>query len=137
MRRQNFIICGLIGWCMEVFFTAITTPNKNKRKLTGHSSIWMFPIYGLASFIGEVYPRISKWPRLIRASFYGFCIMTVEYLSGSILKRIDCCPWCYDGCKYSINGLIRLDYFPFWMGAGMLYEYILRRFFTKREFFNN
>lgn len=137
MRRRNFIVCGLTGWCLEVFFTAMGDAGKHDSKLTGHSSIWMFPIYGMASAIGELYPKIAKWPKIVRALLYGICIMCVEYASGSLLKKFDLCPWCYDGCKYSINGLVRLDYLPFWMMAGMLYEHILKdRRLTGRPVFS-
>ena len=130
MRRRNFIICGLTGWCIEIFFTAITAKDfkgKHNKKLEGHSSIWMFPIYGLASAIGDVYPRIAKWPRLARAFLYGVCFFIVEFISGKALTRMGVCPWSYDGCRYSVDGVIRLDYFPLWMIAGMFYEGILRK----------
>ena len=93
----------------------------------GQSSAWMFPIYGIAFVIGDIYPRISKWPGIARAFLYGVCIMFVEYTSGRLLTKFDVCPWNYEGCKYSINGLIRLDYFPFWMIAGMFYEKLLKK----------
>ena len=125
MKCRNFIICGLTGWCIEVFFTAMGEAGKKDKKLIGHSSIWMFPIYGLASAIGEIYPKIAKWPGIVRALLYGIGIMCVEFASGSLLKKYKMCPWCYDGCKYSIRGLVRLDYLPLWMLAGMLYEKIL------------
>ena len=130
MRSRNFIICGLTGWCIEVFFTAITAKDsrgKHNKKLEGHSSIWMLPIYGLASTIGDVYPKITRWPRLARAFLYGIGFFVVEFISGKFLTRIGVCPWCYDGCKYSVDGVIRLDYFPLWMLAGMFYERILRK----------
>jgi uncharacterized membrane protein len=130
MRRRNFIVCGLTGWCIEIFFTAITSKDfkgKHSKKLEGHSSIWMFPIYGIAALIGDIYPKIAKWPKLARAFLYGVCFLMVEFISGSLLTRMGVCPWCYDGCRFSVNGVIRLDFFPLWMIAGMLYEHILRK----------
>ena len=130
MRRRNFIVCGLTGWCIEVFFTAITSKDvkgNRDRKLEGHSSIWMFPIYGLASVIGDIYPKIAKWPKLLRAFLYGICFITVEFISGNILTRFHVCPWNYKGCIFSIKDIIRLDFFPLWMLAGMLYEHILKK----------
>lgn len=130
MRGRNFIVCGLTGWCIEIFFTAITSKDfkgKHNKKLEGHSSIWMFPIYGIASVIGEIYPRIAKWPKLLRAFLYGLCFFIVEFMSGKFLTRLGVCPWCYDGCRYSVEGVIRLDFLPLWMVVGMLYEHILRK----------
>lgn len=41
------------------------------------------------------------------------------------MKKHDMCPWDYSGAKSNINGLIRLDYAPFWMAAGLIFEKIL------------
>ena len=49
-------------------------------------------------------------------------IFATEFLSGSILKKRECCPWDYSKAKLNIKGLIRLDYFPAWFAAGLIYE---------------
>lgn len=126
MKKNNFIICGLTGWCIEVAFTSVNSLRKKDRKMTGTTSAWMFPIYGMASGIGVISPKISHWHPLRRGLFYGCSIMTAEYLCGSLLTRLNACPWNYEGCKYNIKGLVRLDYLPFWMAAGLLYEQILK-----------
>ena len=74
---------------------------------------------------GEISPKISHWPTAIRALLYGSAIMTGEYISGSLLTKFDICPWSYKGCKYTINDIVRLDYLPFWMIAGLIFERIL------------
>ena len=125
MTRKNFIICGLTGWCMEVAFTSASALCKRDKKLMGQTSAWMFPIYGSAALIGEISPKISHWPTAIRALLYGSAIMTGEYISGSLLTKFDICPWSYKGCKYTINDIVRLDYLPFWMIAGLIFELIL------------
>ena len=125
MTRKNFIICGLTGWCMEVAFTSASALCKRDKKLMGQTSAWMFPIYGSAALIGEISPKISHWPTAIRALLYGSAIMTGEYISGSLLTKFDICPWSYKGCKYTINDIVRLDYLPFWMIAGLIIERIL------------
>lgn len=125
MHGKNFIICGLAGWCIEIAFTSAGAFTQKDKKLTGTTSAWMFPIYGMAALIGVVSPKIAHWPTLTRGLLYGGAIMTTEYLTGSLLKHFDSCPWCYDGKKYSIDGLVRLDYLPFWMVAGLLYEKLL------------
>lgn len=125
MLGKNFIICGLAGWCIEVVFTSIGSIIKKDKKLTAKTSAWMFPIYGMAAAIGVISPKIAHWPTLFRALFYGGTIMTGEYISGSLLTKLDACPWSYSGCKYTIKDLVRLDYLPFWMIAGLLYEKLL------------
>lgn len=125
MRGKNFIMCGLMGWCIEVAFTSASALGKKDKKLMGQTSAWMFPIYGMASFIGEVSPKISHWPTLGRGLLYGGAIMAGEYVSGSILTKFGVCPWNYEGEKYAIKGIVRLDFLPFWMLAGLLYEKVL------------
>ena len=126
MYGKKFIICGLTGWCLEVAFTSADAILKKDKKLTGKSSAWMFPIYGMASGIGFISPKIAHWPMLCRAFLYGSAIMTTEYITGRLLSRYDACPWSYDGCKYAIKDVIRLDYLPLWMCAGLLYEKLLQ-----------
>ena len=125
MHGKNFIICGLTGWCLEVAFTSAGALTQKDKKLTGKTSAWMFPIYGMAAGIGIISPKIAHWPIVLRGLLYGTSIMTAEYITGSILTHFDSCPWSYDGKKYSIDGLVRLDYLPFWMAAGLLYEKLL------------
>ncbi len=125
MKGRDFIICGLTGWCIEVAFTSASALIKKDKKLMGQTSAWMFPIYGMASVIGEIAPKIAHWPVPARGLLYGSSILAVEYLTGSLLTKLDACPWSYKDCKYAVNDIIRLDYLPFWMVAGLLYERIL------------
>lgn len=125
MRGRNFIICGLTGWCMEVAFTSAGALGKKDKKLMGQTSAWMFPIYGMAAVIGEIAPKISHWPTPARGLLYGSAIMAGEYVSGSILTKLGVCPWSYKGAKYAVNDIVRLDFLPFWMAAGLLFERIL------------
>lgn len=126
--RKNFLICGLIGWSLEIIFTAFDALRHREMKLKGHTSLWMFPIYGMAFLILPVYSVIKKIPLFFRGIIYGVCFFAVEFFSGSFLKKLGICPWDYSKAKTNINGVIRLDYFPFWIGAGLLYERILTKF---------
>lgn len=125
MRRKHFFICGLTGWCMEIMFTSIGAFCHNDYKLIGQTSIWMFPIYGMAAVIAPVHKKIERFPVLIRGGIYTAGIYTCEYISGSLLKKHDLCPWDYSDAKANINGLIRLDYAPLWMAAGLAFEKLL------------
>ena len=51
MNWKTFFICGLTGWCMEILFTSLGGLLRGDLLLNGHTSIWMFPIYGLAAVI--------------------------------------------------------------------------------------
>ena len=125
MNWKTFFICGLTGWCMEILFTSLGGLLRGDLLLNGHTSIWMFPIYGLAAVIGPLSVRLRHWPVLLRGCFYGAGIMLVEFISGSFLRLFSLCPWDYSRTPYSIFGLVRLDYFPVWVTAGLIFEYIL------------
>lgn len=125
MKGKKFIICGLTGWCIEVAFTSFGALGKKDKKLMGQTSAWMFPIYGMASAIDLIYPKIKHWPFVCRGLLYAMGIMTGEYVTGSILTAFDVCPWSYKDAKYSIKGIVRPDFLPFWMVAGLLFEKIL------------
>ncbi len=125
MKNKNFLICGLTGWCMEIVFTSFGAFCKNDYKLIGKTSIWMFPIYGMAAVIGPVHSKIKNFPVILRGGIYTAGIYTCEYVSGSLLKKHDLCPWDYSDAKANVNGLIRLDYAPFWMAAGLIFEKLL------------
>ena len=86
MNWKTFFICGLTGWCMEILFTSLGGLLRGDLLLNGHTSIWMFPIYGLAAVIGPLSVRLRHWPVLLRGCFYGAGIMLVEFISGSILR---------------------------------------------------
>lgn len=122
----NFIRCGFIGWCLECFWTGFgSLLHDRDKKLTCHTSILMFPIYGMAAFIAP-FSRICKNKNaFFRGSLYMTLIYSAEYLSGFFLKKKDACPWDYSKSKYNIKGLIRLDYAPVWFMVGLLYEYLL------------
>lgn len=125
MSSKKFIICGLTGWCIEVAFTSVSAAIKKDKKMMGQTSAWMFPIYGMAAGIDLIYPKIKNWSTFHRGLLYGLTIMTGEYITGSMLTAIDACPWSYDDAKYSIKGIVRPDYLPYWMVAGLLYEKLL------------
>ena len=110
---------------MEILFTSAGSIAKKDFTLTGQTSLWMFPIYGMASMIGPVSRRLRHIPVLFRGTLYSAGIFTGEYVSGSILKKYHVCPWDYSSAKMNVNGIIRLDYAPLWMCAGLIFEKIL------------
>ena len=127
MVRKNFFICGLTGWCIEIIFTSLGAFLQGDLRLIGQTSLWMFPIYGLAAFIKPLYEVIKKLPLLLRGCIYSFCILICEYISGMLLKKHHLCPWDYSNSPTNINGVIRLDYAALWALAGLLFERIVTR----------
>ena len=127
MFRKNFFICGLTGWCIEIIFTSLGAFLQGDLRLIGQTSLWMFPIYGLAAFIKPLYEVIKKLPLLLRGCIYSFCILICEYISGMLLKKHHLYPWDYSNSPTNINGVIRLDYAALWALAGLLFERIVTR----------
>ncbi|MFG6333027.1 MAG: hypothetical protein K1W28_14650 [Lachnospiraceae bacterium] len=123
--RQNFLRCGMLGWAMEIFWTGLHAFRVRNLKLTGKSSLWMFPIYGSAAFLTPVVQRMKNTPLFKRGLVYMSCIFLGEYVSGILLKRKNMCPWDYSRTPYHYRGVIRLDYAPVWFLVGLLYERIL------------
>ncbi|MEW9121083.1 MAG: hypothetical protein AB2421_00135 [Thermotaleaceae bacterium] len=121
----RFIIYGLLGWCIEIFWTGFGGALTGDRRFQGYTYLWMFPIYGSAVFLERLHDMMIDWPILLRGGIWVFIIYGIEYASGSLLRAsIGLCPWNYDGAKYAVKGLIRLDYAPAWFAAGLLFERI-------------
>ena len=123
--KSDFIKCGMTGWCLEILWTGMQSLLRHDRKLTGVSSLHMFPIYGAAALVGPLSQRLKGCWMPLRGLIYMTGFFGVEYVSGSFLKKYDCCPWDYSHARFNIRGIIRLDYAPLWMGAGLLFEQIL------------
>lgn len=112
---------------MEIFWTGLHAFRVRNLKLIGSSSLWMFPIYGCAAFLKPVMGRLKGAHILKRGLVYMVCIFCGEYVSGSLLKKNDMCPWDYSRSPWQYQGVIRLDYAPVWFLVGLLYEKLLTR----------
>lgn len=122
---KNFILCGILGWCFECFWTGFSSLRHKDKELTCHTSYWMFPIYGMATFIEPLHQALNNLPLLLRGTIYTTLIYLVEFTTGSILGIFHACPWNYSKAKYNLKGVIRFDYLPAWFGMGLLYEKFL------------
>lgn len=128
--KNGFFLCGTLGWCLEIIWTSLNGIKNHDYKLTGRSSLWMFPIYGLAACIRPMSNHLKKKHRcmITRGILYTCGIFATEYTTGYLLKKHDMCPWDYSEEPTNIDGLIRLDYAPVWFATGLLYENILNKF---------
>lgn len=122
---KRFVRCGAAGWIWECAWSGLWSLLHNDYLLTCRTSLWMFPIYGLACLVCPIYNRIKKRNILVRSFVYAIVIFIGEYMTGSILRRHSVCPWNYDQARFNINGVIRLDYLPAWMIAGLMFEHIV------------
>ncbi len=127
---NNFLKCGLLGWCLECGWTGFLSIFKKDKSLSCRTSLWMLPIYGLATFLSPISDKVKDKNIILRGGIYAFCIYVAEYTFGSILKRINACPWDYSKEKFNYKGLIRFDYAPIWFFVGLLYESLLNNKFS-------
>ncbi len=105
------LLYGLLGMVVEVFFTAIA---EGKVQLAGKTYLWMLPIYSLGGLTLDISNNLEL-VLLYKLIFFTCEIFVIEYVSGFLLRRYTgICPWDYGNTKFSIHGLIRLDYFIFW-----------------------
>ncbi len=130
---KHFLICGIVGWCMEIVFTSIGSCLNRDLTLTGHTSLWMFPIYGLAALILPLYQKIQYFPIWLRCSLYAILIFIVEFCTGLFLTTFGLCPWNYEDATWNIAGVIRLDYFIFWCLAGYIFEKLLCKVYSNEK----
>lgn len=124
---NNFVRCGILGWCLEIVFTAINKIRRREFSLQGNTSVWMFPIYGCASLLAPIFRFMRNKPLIVRGLTYMSMIFSMEFISGTMLKRKSLCPWDYSRSKWNISQVIRLDFAPYWFGAGLLFEKLLTK----------
>lgn len=123
--RKDFFKCGIVGLCIEVVWTSLVNSKPDDRRLIGNTSLWMFPIYGMAATFAPMSKFIRSKNIVVRGGIYTACIYMMEFVTGTFLKKKNCCPWDYSKCKFNIKGIIRLDYAPLWFILGLFYEKIL------------
>ncbi|NLK52283.1 MAG: hypothetical protein GX295_07545 [Syntrophomonadaceae bacterium] len=137
--KVRFFIYGVTGWGMEVFWTGLGSLVRGDWDLSGYTYLWMLPIYGLAVFLEPLHDRIRLMPWVTRGLIWAAVILLFEYAAGWLLRHLlGFCPWDYSAwTRYTLDGLIRLDYTPVWFAAGLLFEKyhdFLDRFFVKQTF---
>lgn len=134
-RGRRFFAYGLAGWCAEVAYTGVHDFLRSRDpRLPSRTSLWMFPIYGLASPLFEPFHEALRGkPVVLRATAYGCGFMSVEYATGSLLRHlIGDAPWDYSDAPFQVDGLVRLDYLPLWAAAGLAVERLHDALETRR-----
>jgi uncharacterized membrane protein len=120
---KRFLVYGVTGWGLEMIWTGAGSLLHGDLMLRGFSYLWMFPIYGLAFFLEPLHEELRPWPWFVRGLIWMGIFFTIEYSSGWLLRSLlGSCPWDYSGARFSVDGLIRLDYAPAWFAAGFLFE---------------
>ena len=86
----RFLIYGLLGWAMEIVWTATREKIKGIQtgwRLQGTTYLWMFLIYGgaLVLLFEPVHNALRGWPWPLRGLVYVAGIFAVEYATGWLL----------------------------------------------------
>lgn len=121
----HFILYGCLGWCVEVLFTGLCALLlRGDQTATGRTYLWMHPIYGLAGLgLEGLSHLLTPVPIPLRVAIYLTAVYVAEYSSGQVLRWvIGRCPWDYGMRRWSVHGLIRLDYAPAWLLLCILIE---------------
>ncbi len=118
----RIVFYGLLGWNIEVLWTGFNSLLSGDFNMIGHTSLWMFLIYGIAGGCFElVHKKIKDKSRYTRGVIWMYLIFGVEFISGAVLSLFGIYPWRYTGL-FNIAGFIRLDYAPLWFVVGLLFE---------------
>lgn len=125
--KKNFLICGSLGWCLEIIWTGLHSLFHGNLAMMGKTSLLMFPIYGCASAIVPIYKKIHNFPISIRGLIYTAGFFLTELSTGLFLKHFQICPWDYSHTQFHYKGVIRLDYIPVWFFTGLFFEKILTK----------
>ena len=121
---KKFVLFGVLGWCAEILWTGFCSFLLGDAALTARTYLWMFPIYGLAGLSLPLFLAFRRYcPLWQRVGFYVFVIFTVDFVTGFFLRWLTgVCPWDYGDRRFSVMGLIRLDYAPLWAVLGLFFE---------------
>ncbi len=118
-------VYSVVGSIADATFSAIHDRLRGK-PVRLRTSLWMLPIYGLIQPLFEpLHDSLRRRNVLVRSTSYGIGFMTVEYISGSLLRRTRGeAPWDYSDAHLHVNGLIRPDYIFYWATAGLALEHL-------------
>ncbi len=109
------IVGGLVGMLLENLFTGIHSVVFLKdRNAMCKTSLWSIPIYGLGCYILTALRHLCKHPALF-IPVGTIAVFAMEYVWGWTLRKFKVKAWDYTGARFSIHGLIRMDYVVFWL----------------------
>ena len=119
---KRYCIYGFLGWSLEIIWTGFSALMHGDANMVGHTSMWMFLIYGLAVvFLEPVHNKMRRAPWFLRGLTYTAIIFAIEFVSGFLLRLAGITAWDYKG-RFALMGLIRFDYTPIWFVVGLLFE---------------
>lgn len=131
VRRSvlRYVLLGLTGLLLEVFFTGIARGLRGHVDIVGHTSPWMFIDYCLLGVVLPLsaYLKSKKIPWGVRAFFYMMVIFAIEFATGWIFDQFGIHIWNYSKKPLNLYGYITLMYAPFWYALGLGAEWLNRK----------
>jgi len=121
---MRFFVYGALGCLLEVLWTGLAALKNRNFKLNSSTSLWMFFIYGMVVALEPFFRIAAPLNFFLRGLIYAALIMVGEFVTGSLLKRADFCPWDYSAARFNVKGVVRADYFPAWFAAGLFFEQV-------------
>lgn len=119
---------GLLGLLVECVFTGLSNLMFESDKAgTCKTYLCMVPLYALAGL--TLHWIKLWWPLhiLLAGLVYVPIIYAFEYSYGWIWKHaFGYCPWDYGDRGWSVRGLVRIDYAPYWYGLALAFDPVSR-----------
>ncbi|KAE8585879.1 hypothetical protein XENTR_v10021491 [Xenopus tropicalis] len=125
---SRFYIYAIHGYVCEILFTAVWDfVSSGDWRFQGVTSVWALFIYGTAMLgIEHMYLVLQhRCSTVTRCLLYTLWAYLCELSSGSILKGLGACPWDYSHFRYNYQGLVTLEYAPFWFMGCIILEKLL------------
>ncbi len=127
MEVNEILFWGVFGLFVELCFTAVRDLiQKEKIALIGHTSLWMFPIYGFGLTYGFDFVIALIETDFLRYLTYPLWIWAVEIAVGlpALYWGVRLWDYHYLPPKLHWKGVISFFHYPLWAGFGILVELI-------------
>ena len=119
---KQFAVFGILGQLIEVWFTGIKSMLTGRLEGTAKTYLAMVWVYGTGGTILALLSGVINWYAPLKALLFTVIIFAVEFGYGLLFQKLlGRCPWKYTSTetgeqihRFSIMGLIRVDYFPYW-----------------------
>ncbi len=126
---QRLTAWGLLGILTEHFFTGFKSLANGKWDAPTKSNLPIFFVYGIGGTLLELLDWAIPWNIFLKAIPMTFLIYFIEFGFGLLSKKIyGRCFWKYTKSdtdeeihRFSIMGLIRLDYALYWYGLSVFF----------------
>lgn len=121
---SQFLVFGCFGLSLEVLFWGIFNVIRQQEfSLEAKVSFWRFLLYGFFGFSFELfYTWMKTWPWFIRLGVITLIFLFIEFLLGSLIKKIIAKnAWSYSG-RMNFDGQTQLWNAPLWFALAWLLE---------------